>query len=170
MKQVTRRYSELLLSLYLISGKTLDPRLHPYLAAMRSASAALIVKLSQEVANKKLRLVFLINTYDAIIQTLRDREKDIPPNDDVNFFDGLLQKQLPQFVTEELAQYDEMSHLARSRISTDDVCIHRYYQRLCLVAADLEAGKDKISRGSFDRVHLFNRHADLRITKICSMR
>lgn len=40
---------------------------------MRSASAALIAKLAQEVPQKKLRVVFLINTYDAIIQTLRVR-------------------------------------------------------------------------------------------------
>jgi hypothetical protein len=88
---VTRHYSELLLSLYLVSGKTLDSRLHPcvlimichntcvtsslhrYLAAMRSASAALVVKLSQEVSNKKMRTVFLVNTYDSIIQALRVR-------------------------------------------------------------------------------------------------
>lgn len=40
---------------------------------MRSASAALILKFAAEVANKKMRIVFLINTYDAIIQALRVR-------------------------------------------------------------------------------------------------
>ncbi|KAI9016791.1 Sac2 family-domain-containing protein [Hyaloraphidium curvatum] len=99
--KITRRYAEFASSILSLNQGYEDPLVLASLARLRGEVDALLLKMSGEIADKKSRLIFMINNYDLVLLILNEHSESAFDGEKSTFQDALGSK-TAEYVEEEL--------------------------------------------------------------------
>ncbi|KAJ3300194.1 Vacuolar protein sorting-associated protein 52 [Borealophlyctis nickersoniae] len=112
---VTRRYAELAASILTLNQGYDDALLNNSLLRVRSEVESLLIRMSGEFADKKSRLVFLINNFD-LVATILSEHAAASFDQEKAYFNATLDNKTAEYVEEELRPHflELMAFVTRS--------------------------------------------------------